>query len=87
MEASPRAHRRQNGRHDVGRPRAQQRRRIATIFVVAVADLDLDPEVAAALLAPAPLGRPHLPVLGTLADVAHVPTPVVVRFLYNFATH
>lgn len=52
-----------------------------------MAVFDLDPEVAAALLTPAPLLWSDLSPHGALPDVAHVPGAVIVRFLYDLPAH
>ena len=53
-------------------------RTIAAVFVVAVTNLDLDPKVTGALLAPPTLGWAYLTQDGALSDVAHVPGTIVV---------
>jgi hypothetical protein len=87
VETCPRKHSHQKHEHSVWHVCCNVWCWVATILVVTVADLDLDPEVPSAFFAPPSLCRPNLAVLGALSDVTHIPVAIEICFLNNFAAH
>jgi len=60
---------------------------VASVLVVAVADLDLDAEVSRSFCAPSALCRTNFTVPGALPYVTYIPMTIVVCLLYDLSAH